>query len=173
MPGNRSSWRRDSRMKKFLVAVLAAAFGTTLIAANPHYKKGGQPVCTIEGDTASCGTGLVAGLGNADVRVTVSLGAVADTFCHNPGNSNIVPGQNPAEATGSTSVDLSADQIKNGTLTLPAISTTVTVPVPTAEGADCPNNNWTVTLGPVVYGPGVYTFEQPPGTPIAKLSFEF
>ena len=160
-------------MKKISFVVVLFAFAASLVAARPHYKKDGQPVCTIEENTASCGTGVVAGLGNADVRVTLSLGATAETFCHNPGNSNIVPGQNPAEATGSTSLDLSADQIKNGTLVLPVISTTVTVSTPTPAGAGCPNDNWTVTLGPVVYGPGVYTFEQPPGTEIAQLSFMF
>lgn len=160
-------------MRKYLVSALAVAFGVSLFAANPHYKKGGQPVCTIDGNTASCGTGLVAGLGNEDVRVTVSLGASADTFCHNPGNSNVVPGQNPAIATGSTSIDLSADQIKNGTLTLPAIQTTVSVPVPTVAAAGCPNSNWSVSLGEITYGPGVYTFEQPPGEEVAKLSFTF
>lgn len=159
-------------MKK-IVVLLLTLFAVPLIAAHPHYKRGGQPVCTITDATADCGPGVVAGLGNEDVRVTVSLAAAADTFCHNPGNSNVVPGQNPALATGSTSLDLSADQIKNGTLTLPAISTTVTVPTPTPEGAGCPNENWTVTLGPVTYGPGTYTFEQPPGTPIEALSFTF
>lgn len=160
-------------MRKLAVAVALLAFSATLFAARPHYKKDGQPVCTVTDNTASCSTGLVAGLGNDDVRVTVALAASAATFCHNPGNSLEVPGQNPAIATGSTSVDLSADQIKNGTLVLPAISTTVTVVEPTPDGAGCPNDQWTVTLGPVTYGPGFYTFEQPPGTPIDSLSFTF
>lgn len=161
-------------MRRYLTSAFVIAFSIVAFAAHPHYKgRNGKPTCTIEENTASCSGGEVAGLGNADVRVSVSLGAAADTFCHNPGNSNIVPGQNPAEATGSTSIDLSADQIKNGTLVLPAISTTVTVPVPTVAAAGCPNDNWTVSLGPIVYGPGVYTFEQPPGEPVEALSFVF
>lgn len=154
-----------------LTAVLA--LGVVLVAAHPHYKKGGTPVCTVTDLTADCSGGLVAGLGNADVRVTVALSVSAPTFCHNPGNSNIVPGQNPAIATGSTSIDLSADLIKNGTLALPPISTTVTLVTPTPDAAGCPNDNWTVTVGDPTVGPGTYTFEQPPGTPLEDLSFTF
>lgn len=158
-------------MKKLLVLPLLVV---AVAAASPHYKgRNGQPVCTISGNTASCTSGEVAGLGNENVRVTVSLAASAGTFCHNPGNSNVVPGQNPANATGSTSIDLSPDQIKNGTLVIPPIQTTVTVSVPSPDVAGCPNDQWTVTLGPVTFGPGFYTFEQPPGTVIDKLSFTF
>jgi hypothetical protein len=168
---------RHTRASRFLVAMIISVTGAAIFAASPHYKKGGQPVCTINtvNGTATCSAGTVAGLGNDDVRVTVSLSASAGTFCHNKGNpANIVPGQNPANATGSSTLNFSPDQIKNGTLSIPPISVNVTVATPTADTAGCPNdNNWTVTLGTVTYGPGFYTFEQPPGTVIPQLSFSF
>lgn len=165
-----------TRMSRLLVALFISVTAAAVIAASPHYKKGGQPVCTINNvnGTATCSAGTVAGLGNDDVRVTVSLSASAGTFCHNKGNpDNIVPGQNPATAVASSTLNFSPDQIKNGTLSIPPISVTVTVATPTADTAGCPNDNWTVTLGTVTYGPGFYTFEQPPGTVIQQLSFQF
>lgn len=164
-----------TRVSRLLVALFFSVTAAAVIAASPHYKKGGQPVCTINtiNGSATCSSGTVAGLGNDDVQVSVSLSASAGTFCQNPGNGNIVPGQNPANATGTSTLDFSADQIKNGTLTIPPISVSVTVATPTASAAGCPNDNWTVLLGPVTYGPGFYAFYQPPGTLIPQLSFQF
>ena len=162
-----------------LIAALIATTTTAVFAANPHYKKGGQPVCTVtvtsaSSATATCSAGLVTGLGFDDVRVTVSLTASAGTFCHNKGNpENIVPGQNPATATGSSTLNISPDQIKNGNLSIPAISATATLTAPTAAAAGCPNNNWTVTLDTPTFSGGTYTFESPPGTVIPSLSFTF
>ncbi len=166
---------RHTRASRFLVAVIVSLTAAAVFAASPHYKKGGQPVCTINtiNGTATCSAGTVAGLGNDDVRVTVSLSASAGTFCHNPGNNNIVPGQNPANATSSSTLNFSPDQIKNGTLAIPPISVSVTIATPTADTAGCPNDSWTVTLGTVTFSNGTYTFEQPPGTVIPQLSFTF
>lgn len=161
---------------RLVVALIISAIPLALLAGNPHYKRGGQPVCTINTSTgvATCSTGLVTGLGNGDVAVTVSLSGSADQLCHNKGNpDNVVPGQNPAEATGSSTLNISPDQIKNGNLTIPAISATATVTAGTAAQAGCPSANWTVTLGPVTYSDGVYNFQQPPGNTIPSLSFTF
>jgi hypothetical protein len=158
-----------------LIGLGVIAVSVVLAAESPHYKKGGHPVCAINTatGTATCSAGAVTGLGNDDIRITVSFGASADTFCHNPGNSLIVPGQNPTGVTASASIDISGEQVKNGNLVIPSISATAIVPVPTSAGAGCPNGQWTVTLGPIVYGAGSYVFEQPPGTVIPSLSFAF
>jgi len=158
-----------------LIALGVLGLSVALGAESPHYKPGRAPICAINTatGTATCSSGAVTGLGNEDIRITVSFGATADTFCHNPGNSLIVPGQNPTGVVASASITISGDQVKNGNVTIPAISATAIVPVPSAAGAGCPNGNWTVTLGPVVYGPGSYVFEQPPGTVIPSLSFAF
>lgn len=164
-----------TRVSRLLVALFVSVTAAAVIAASPHYKRGGEPVCTINTTTgtATCSSGTVAGLGNDDVQVSISLAASAGTFCQNPGNGNVVPGQNPATAVGTSTQNFSGDQIKNGTLTIPAFSVTVTVATPTAAAAGCPNDNWIVTLGTVTYGPGFYAFYQPPGTLIPQLSFSF
>lgn len=174
------------RLKRFTPVLTGSAVAALLLgmvlpsvayAANAHYKKGGKPVCTVSivggTGTAACTSGSVAGLGNADVRVSVSIGVSAPTFCHNPGNSSIVPGQNPATAIGSSALLFSPDQIKNGTLTIPPISASVSLAAPSPEVAGCPNGQWTVTVGTPSFGEGTYTFEQPLGTVVPRLSFTF
>src|SRR5439155_21793593 len=171
---------RTKRSMHFMLALLVVVGITIGVAwaANPHYKPGGQPVCTIDttNGTATCSAGSVAGLGNDSVVVTVSLTASAGTFCHNKGNpDNIVPGQNPAIGTGSSSQFFTPDQIKNGNLDIPAIGTSATVATPSWSAAGCENANWSVTLGTITYGPGRYSFQQPPGLKyeIQRLSFSF
>ena len=160
---------------RLVVALIVSIMGAVVFAASPHYKKGGQPVCTVTGTTADCSTGSVAGLGNASVAVTVSISASQGQLCHNPGkNGETAAGQNPATATGSNTLNISPDQIKNGNLTIPAISATATLAAGSADQAGCPNGSWTVTLeGPVTISGGVYNFQQPPGTTIPSLSFTF
>jgi hypothetical protein len=159
---------------RLVLALLISATPLVLLAASPHYKKGGQPVCTASGATVTCSTGSVAGLGNFDVLVSMTFTASQGQLCHNPGNSNTVPGQNPATGTGGGSVSLPAGDIKNGTLTVPSITGTANITASSADAAGCPNPNWTVTLsGPVTISGGVYTFESPPGTVIPQLSFTF
>jgi hypothetical protein len=160
-----------------LMAALIATTTTAVFAASPHYKKGGKPVCTIDAGTgaATCSTGEVAGLGNEDVLIVVTVSGSAGTFCHNPGNTNIVPGQNPAEGSSTGTQLIDADEIKNGTLVIDPISTdAVTFTAPSSEEAGCPNPQWTVTVDTSnVEFSGFYSFQQPPGTQINKLSFAF
>jgi hypothetical protein len=169
-------WRTPS-LSRILVALMVAGFTATLLAASPHYKRGGKPVCTIDTSdgSASCTSGLVAGLGNDDIHIEVTVTASAGTLCHNPGNSLEVPGQNPATGSGSGSVDIDAGAIKNGTATIPAVETEPVVFDPvTAETAGCPNGNWTATVdqSSVSYS-GFYSFQQPEGNQINSLSFAF
>ena len=159
---------------RLAVAVVIGITGAVVLAASPHYKKGGQPVCTASGATVTCSTGQVAGLGNFDVVVSISFTATQGQLCHNPGNANVVAGQNPATGTGGAAVSIPAGDIKNGTLTVPSISATATITASSAADAGCPNPNWTVTLGgPITVTGGTYTFESPPGTVIPSLSFTF
>jgi hypothetical protein len=159
-----------------LAALIVSVTAAVVFAASPHYKKGGQPVCTavVNGATitATCSAGEASGLGNEDIRILVTLNGSAGTFCHNPGNSNIVPGQNPAIGTSATPVDIPGSAVKNGTATIPEISASLTITTPTAAAAGCPNDNWTVTLGPASFT-GFYSFQQPAGTQIDSLSFAF
>jgi hypothetical protein len=109
------------------------------------------------------------------VLIVVTVSGTAGTFCHNPGNSNVVAGQNPAEGSSTGGVLIDDSDIKNGTLVIPPISTgAVTFTAPSAAEAGCPNPNWTVTVD--TSNPefsGFYSFQQPAGQQINSLSFDF
>src|SRR5260370_41828401 len=99
-----------------LVAVVFAA--GPAFASSPHFKKGGEPVCTFSGTTSipvTC-TGTLAGLGNQDLNLHLSVSGFALYQCQN-GGGNTAPGQNKVlvgPATSDTAVPASA--IKNGNL---------------------------------------------------------
>ena len=122
---------------------LFAAFASLAVAANPHFKNGGSPVCTISGGQATC-TGSIAGLGNQDVVITENVQGVATFNCVSPGG-NAAPGQNKVPFQGSTTQVIPSNQIKNGNLTF-SVTSPNNPPTATAQQAGCPNPNWTTTL---------------------------
>src|SRR5215472_15727210 len=138
-------------MRRLLIAV--SAVGALLVltvptafATSPHFKKGGEPTCTFSGTTSipvTC-TGTLAGLGNEDLNLHLSVNGFALYQCQN-GGSNVAPGQNKVlqgPATSDTAVPASA--IKNGNLEFITNPATLTA-APTVAGATagCPNSNWT------------------------------
>ena len=138
-------------MRRF-VFVIVAVFATAALAVSaalapsPHFKKNGEPVCTFSGTLSipvTC-TGTLAGLGNEDLNLHLSVSGFALYQCQN-GGGNTAPGQNrvlTGPATSDTSIPASA--IKNGNLTFTTNPATLTAP-PTVSGATagCPNPNWT------------------------------
>jgi hypothetical protein len=164
-----------------LVTILVLALGLVLVgaqaslAANPHFKHGGEPTCTITSTSPSSAsvtcTASLAGLGNADVVVHTSVSGTALYECQN-GGGNTAPGQNKVKVGPATSeTSIPKDQIKNGNLTFttnPAVLTAApTVP---ADVAGCPNGNWT-GVNPVLTVTDIsLTIEQPPGTTIFSCS---
>ena len=117
-----------------ILFVLAAVFATAALAvsaalaASPHFKRGGTPVCTFSGTTSipvTC-TGTLAGLGNQDLNLHLSVSGTALYQCQN-GGGNTAPGQNRVlvgPATSDTAVPASA--IKNGSLTFTTNPATLT-----------------------------------------------
>jgi hypothetical protein len=157
-----------------LVVILATVFVVTAMAspafaASPHFKKGGQPVCTFAGTTSipvTC-TATLAGLGNDDVQVDLSVSGFALYQCQN-GGGNTAPGQNKVlvgPATSSTSFPASA--IKNGNLVFTTNPATLTA-APTVSGATagCPNPNWTGVNPTLTLTSITLVISQPPGTTI-------
>jgi hypothetical protein len=136
------------RMLFVLAAVCATAAlaVSAALAASPHFKRGGVPVCTFSGTLSipvTC-TGTMAGLGNEDINLHLSVSGFALYQCQN-GGGNTAPGQNRVQtgpATSDTSIPASA--IKNGNLTFTTNPATLTA-APTVSGATagCPNPNWT------------------------------
>lgn len=151
-----------------LAALILSVSAAAVFAASPHYKRG-SPQCSTSGTTGTC-SGSLAGLGNEDVRITVSVTGTAQPLCSAPGNpANVVPGQNPVDFTASASVTVPASEIKNGNLNF-SVSATAVVPTPTAEEAGCPNPNWNVTISEASITSLTLTIEQPVGTVITSLT---
>ena len=160
-------------MRRLLMAfTVLLAVGITAQAAqaaSPHFKHGGEPVCTISGSggsaTVSC-TGSLAGLGNDDLRINVTVAGFAVYQCQNNGG-NTAPGQNKVlvgPVTQPTTVP--KGEIKNGNLTFTA-SATLTAPASVSgAAAGCPNPNWTGVNPALTITSISMTFEQPPGTTI-------
>ena len=132
-----------------LAAVLLALVVTapSATSASPHFKKNGSPTCTISASGATASTtcqAVLAGLGNADVDITVTVAGFAVYQCQN-GGGNTAPGQNKVlvgPVTAPTHID--ASQIKNGNLsfvTNPAVLTASDTVSGAAAG--CPNSHWT------------------------------
>ena len=124
-----------------LLTLLVGA--VTASAESPHFKKGGEPVCTISSGQATCSASL-AGLGNQDVDLTLDVGGVATFNCVSPGG-NASPGQNKVPFSGTNVQTIPGSAIKNGNLSF-SITSPNQPPTATAQQAGCPNPNWTTSL---------------------------
>lgn len=128
-----------------LIAVIFAAPAAQ--AASPHFKRGGEPTCTISlsGSTSSTTCkGTLAGLGNEDLLIDTTVEGFAVYQCQNNGG-NTAPGQNKVlvgPVTAPTTID--SDAVKNGNVRFVTNPAVLSAPgtVPGAE-AGCPNPNWT------------------------------
>jgi hypothetical protein len=132
-----------------VAGVLVLALGSTAtvaLAASPHFKKNGEPVCTVSGTTNSKSTtcsASLAGLGNETLVIRVTVRGSAVYQCRNQGG-NVAPGQNKVLVGPVTAPTvIPGDQIKNGNVsftTNPAVLTAD--PTVSAAEAGCPNDNW-------------------------------
>lgn len=127
-----------------LVVAIAAV---PVLAASPHFKKGGSPVCTVSpsGSTSSttC-TASLSGLGGGDLVINTTVSGSAVYQCQNQGG-NTAPGQNRVLVGPVTSpTTIPSDQIKNGNVTFTTNPAVLTAPsTVTGAEAGCPNPNWT------------------------------
>ena len=134
-----------------IIAVLAlmvtALAAVPAIAASPHFKKGGSPVCTVSpsGSTSSttC-TASLSGLGGGDLVLSTQVSGSAVYQCQNNGG-NIAPGQNRVLVGPVTQpTTIPGDAIKNGNVTFTTDPAVLTAPsTVTGAAAGCPNPNWT------------------------------
>ena len=131
-------------MFRIIVALAAVVTVLALVsvaaADSAHFKKGSPSAVKDNGLTFSQ-TASVAGLGNGDIVVTLSITA----NCVNPAGQTKVPGQNPAPTTAIGGVAVPGSDIKNGTLTI-TVSTAAPSPNPIPGAPDCPNSSWTENI---------------------------
>jgi hypothetical protein len=112
-------------------------------------------------------TGTLAGLGNQDLILNLSVSGFALYQCQN-GGGNTAPGQNRVlEGPATSNTSIPAGDIKNGNLTFTTNPATLTA-AGTVSGATagCPNNNWTGVNPTLTLTSITLVIEQPPGTQI-------
>jgi predicted RNA-binding Zn-ribbon protein involved in translation (DUF1610 family) len=110
-----------------------------------HFRQGfGEPVCTespvpTTGEiTVSCTGTQIAGVGNTNAVLSLTVTGTANFVCHNPGNDNIVE---PHSGSVSETTMTTLTPSRNGTLVVPAQSVTIS-PEEAAAQFTCPNPNW-------------------------------
>jgi hypothetical protein len=130
------------------VVALFGALSAVAIAASPHFKKGGEPVCTITGtgtnSTSTTCTASLAGLGFGDLDINTTVSGFAVYQCQNQGG-NTAPGQNRVLVGPTTApTHIPSGAIKNGNVTFTTNPAVLSAPS-TVSGAEagCPNPNWT------------------------------
>src|SRR4051812_11169042 len=144
-----------------LVLVLLALGATQAQAANVHFKAKGDPIFTDTGLTLRA-TGALTGLGNVDLRISLTADGQPIATCTNPSGANQPAGHNPAKIKVTGVQTIPADAVKNGSVAFSVSTAAPPTPVPGAP--DCPNKQWTETIVDVVFSSATLTVEQPVGT---------
>lgn len=128
------------------VVALCGALSAVAIAASPHFKKGGDPVCTVTQSGSSSSTtcsASLSGLGGGELDIDLTVGGSAVYQCQN-GGGNTAAGQNRVlvgPVTAPTTIP--ANQIKNGNVSFTTNPAVLTAPTTvTGAQAGCPNPNW-------------------------------
>ena len=132
------------RMLFFAAAAVAAltVTGVALAAVNFHN------VTSVDNGLTLTVSGKLTGLGNTDLTVVLSATGVPTATCTNRGGTQ-APGQNPATVNLEGTLNIDADEIKNGTVNFSL--TTAAPATPSARDAGCPNGNWTVQITDIAF----------------------
>lgn len=163
--------KANTHLRRAVLIILAFAMVGGAWAANVHLKPPNKdPSFTDNGITLTA-FGALAGLGEADLAVTLSAQADVTATCTNPAGATQPPGQNPAPITVTGSQAIPAPDIKNGTTTFNVTTLAPTTPIPGAP--DCPNPRWTEAITDLAFKNATITVEQPLGTTVLTVSCRF
>jgi hypothetical protein len=129
------------------------------------------PTAKFSGPSATVTGGNFSGLGNIPAFAVVTVSGIATYTCHNPGNGNggnVVPGQNPVPAQGSSSAPAPlGNSDHNGRGTIPPTTASVSAPAtPTASEVGCGGGGatqWTVVLDQLIATGAHLEVRQPQG----------
>jgi len=143
--------------RRFAIAALAigalalpTAWAVTNFTGNTappgaHYANGSsEPVCSVNQSTltVSCTGTAISGVGNTDATVLLSVSYSATVQCRNHGGQIVDVKTQSTTSSGSDS----DTRVRNGTLTVAAISATGPSDSNFTSRATCPNGNWTKEL---------------------------
>lgn len=152
-------------MKRLVILLstlfLSLVLASPAVAANPHYVDG--PNFSLDQNTVTA-TGSVAGLGNQNIDVRLSVEASLTVLCRNPGG-NIAPGQTKFFTATATQTNL---EVKNGRVNF-SISATAD-PGGVDLSGSCPNPKWTPLPGDVTIHSATLDIIQPSGSGNVVLS---
>lgn len=118
-------------------------FGGNAAPAGAHYRQGsGEPTCQVTGLSVSCTGTQIAGVGNTDADLVLSVAYSATVQCRNHGGKIV---EVKTQLTTSSSSDDFTD-VRNGTLYVLPVSNTAPSEQSLVDAATCPNGNWTRLL---------------------------
>ncbi len=115
-------------------------------APNGTHLSSGAPGCTVNNLMVSCNSFDLAGVGNVNATVTLSITYGGTVQCTNAGG-NVAPGQTkfPSLSEGPQKVSP-----KNGKMTIPALSTAFLtldeIKAALMQNTQCPNGKWTKSV---------------------------
>lgn len=126
--------------RTLLICCAIAVLTTQAQGASVHIKSG--PTVTTS-PTSLKFDACLAGLGNQDIQVTISVTGNATVNCLNP-SGFLVPGQNKVPITATATATISRNEIKNGNVCFSLIANGPSTVDPLLAG--CPNANWTASV---------------------------
>jgi hypothetical protein len=129
---------------------LSTALATTNFTGNTapagaHYaNNSSEPICSVNQSTltVSCSGTAISGVGNTDANVLITVSYSATVQCRNKGGQIV---EVKTQSTTTSGAD-SDTRVRNGTLTVAAITVTGPSDQSFTNRASCPNGNWSKVL---------------------------
>ena len=128
-------------MKKKLFTIWMVLL-IAMLATSPVYAGG---VSVKWGSGSIIAEGYAYGFSRDAVSITLHAEGIPHVSCLDPGNGNVVPGQNPVTVEGNTSANLAVQFDENGKFAI-KLEAQPDVQFLSPVQLGCPNNNWTARV---------------------------